>query len=321
MREPLGESRGAPSFASVVVASTNPFPTILDPPAVDIPLKVPSIKMGEPTVLFLEEDIEKSLSSLQFALVGKCSYGPPSLVKIREFLVSMFRLQKSIIVTTLDPRHVLLKFESEEDSIRVWLLEDIFIKDFLLRFLKWMPGLELGWEPSMVPLWISLPMLLINLYNDKYLRSIVQVAGRVIKVDLATTHLTRTTTARVCMEVDLLKENPSRVWVRLGKEGFWQKIVYENLPKYCTFCFKHGYGEGECKLKLKRTLKSEGEVAKPKSTSAPKPVELEQAPRKKQTVKQVYQEVRRTPTTVLEIEVIENPNAEEIQTQQNEILE
>ncbi|XP_010275342.1 PREDICTED: uncharacterized protein LOC104610424 [Nelumbo nucifera] len=287
MGEPPRDSRGAPSFASVVVAAVNPFLAVLDPPAVDIPLKVPSIKWGEPTVLFSEEDIEKSLSPLQFALVGKCSYGRPSLADIREFLVGTFRLQKDIVVTALDSRHVLLRFESEEEYLRAWLRQAIIITDFLLTFLKWTPGLELGWEPLVVPLWNFLPMLPVNFYNDKYLRSIVQVAGRVLKVDPATARLTRTTAGRVCMVVDLLKENPSRVWVGLSKEGFWQKIVYENLPKYCTFCFKHGHGEGECKLKLKRNLKSEGEVTKSKPTSAKMLVNPE-APRKEQTLKQVY---------------------------------
>ena len=52
----------------------------------------------------------------------------------------------------------------------------------------------------------------------------------------------RPSVARVCVEVDLLKKNPNRVWLNMGQyEG--QKIVYEKDLRYCTSCSKEGHAK------------------------------------------------------------------------------
>ena len=65
-----------------------------------------------------------------------------------------------------------------------------------------------------------------------------------------TAALSRPSVARVCVEVDLLKDLPSRIWVQLGKgHGFWQPLNPENLPKYCCQCYHQSHEEEDCHFK------------------------------------------------------------------------
>lgn len=52
--------------------------------------------------------------------------------------------------------------------------------------------------------------------------------------------------ASICVEVDLSK--PYVQQIRLGINGdiLVQKVVYENLPKYCCDCKHLGHSEDEC---------------------------------------------------------------------------
>ncbi|KAM7492321.1 hypothetical protein LguiA_035242 [Lonicera macranthoides] len=66
-----------------------------------------------------------------------------------------------------------------------------------------------------------------------------------MKIDGATATVDRPSVARVCIEMDLLKNFPSRIWIG---SGFWQRIVYEIVPSYCTKCYRQGHNNVECKV-------------------------------------------------------------------------
>ena len=71
------------------------------------------------------------------------------------------------------------------------------------------------------------------------------------------------------MEVDLLKSFPGRIWIGNGDYGgFWQLLVPENIPRYCSHCFRQGHDQGDCRLlhpvsrsdkgQLKETTEAQG---------------------------------------------------------------
>ena len=117
-----------------------------------------------------------------------------------------------------------------------------------MRVLKWTPDFSVEEEPSIVPVWISIPNLPVYYYEPSYLYSIGGLIGKPLKMDAATQSLSRPSVARICVEVDLLKELPQRI--RLGKKekGFWRDVVYENLPSYCDNCCKLGHARHQCRL-------------------------------------------------------------------------
>ncbi|KAM7469883.1 hypothetical protein LguiA_008066 [Lonicera macranthoides] len=46
-----------------------------------------------------------------------------------------------------------------------------------------------------------------------------------MKMDAATTKLTRPSVAWTCIEMDLLKKFPARIWIGSGTNGFQQKVT------------------------------------------------------------------------------------------------
>ena len=55
----------------------------------------------------------------------------------------------------------------------------------------------------------------------------------------------------MCVEIDVAKLVVPRVWITVkGESGFWQRIVPENMPPYCSSCLRLGHYKEECKKNL-----------------------------------------------------------------------
>lgn len=72
-----------------------------------------------------------------------------------------------------------------------------------------------------------------------------------MKIDKPTANLNRPSIARICVEMDLLKGIATIIWIstRDGK-GFWQTILYEDLPLYYSHCKRIGHDSSKCKKLL-----------------------------------------------------------------------
>ena len=102
-----------------------------------------------------------------------------------------------------------------------------------MRVFKWTPSFHVDREPSVVPVWFQVPKLPLHLFHKETLFQIAEVVGVPLLVDAATLAVSRPSVARVCVEVDLMKQRPSRVWIGTGQhDRFWQELVPENLPPY-----------------------------------------------------------------------------------------
>jgi len=72
--------------------------------------------------------------------------------------------------------------------------------------------------------WVRLPELPVEYFNEGALYEIAKLASVPIEVDFATDSVRRARYAHVCIEISLAKPLVSRIWVANG----WQKIEYEN---------------------------------------------------------------------------------------------
>lgn len=85
----------------------------------------PSVKpaalfLGEPAVFFEKQDITELVVPFRLCLIGKFSYGKPTMENLRkEFHTVGFK--GSFSIGWLDPRHVLIRFDLEEHYMRLWL--------------------------------------------------------------------------------------------------------------------------------------------------------------------------------------------------------
>lgn len=206
---------------------------------------------SEPSISFDESRINSRADQIfRFCLVGKFSASTvvPSLERVKEWAANEWQLEGGCSITMLDQTHVFMRFGNEGDMIRVWPRNRWYVDGNLMKVFKWTPTFrptDHG-EPSSAAVWISLPILPVVFYEEDLLHSIASLVGKVLATDSETRNLTRTNYARVCVEVDLLKVPPRRVWIEVGKRGFWQAIEYEDLPSFCTICSMVGHTTKAC---------------------------------------------------------------------------
>lgn len=102
-------------------------------------------------------------------------------------------------------------------SRQVW-----YILAFTMRIFKWLPYFWVDMEASVVPFWVSFPRLPVHLFRKDALFCIAQLIGQPLRLDEAIAKLKRPSTARIQVEIDVLKERPPKMWIQMGiKEGFW----------------------------------------------------------------------------------------------------
>lgn len=131
--------------------------------------------------------------------------------------------------------------------------------------MKWTPDYRpTRGESSLAIVWIVLPFLPSVFFHERILSSIASLVGRVNAIDEQTRTLAQIDIARICVEVDLLKDLPCRLWIGIGKSGFWQKILYENLLSYCTNCNQRWHSANICEFNSRKaeTSDSQEEVKK-----------------------------------------------------------
>ncbi|CAI9094473.1 OLC1v1030219C1 [Oldenlandia corymbosa var. corymbosa] len=190
------------------------------------------------------------------SLVGKFAYGRPKMKEIhKEF--KKFGFNGAYTLGLMNPRHILIQYECEDDYQYCWMQMFWNVAGFSMRILKWKPGFKFEEDLPIVPIWVSVCDLPIEFLNPEVIFSMATVIGKPLKVDAPTLNMTRPSVARFCVEVDLTKELPK--FVKIGKRGrkHEQFFTYENVPFYCSKCFKIGHKVEDCKkgLLLKKGMK------------------------------------------------------------------
>ena len=149
-----------------------------------------------------------------------------------------------------------------------------------MRVLKWTTKFDVDKGSYLVPIWFRLPKLPLYLFDKQYLFHVVSCLRTPLFADAATASYSLPNVARVCVEIDLMKALPSRVWLDMGDgDGFWQSLLPENHPKYFIHCYRQGHDEGECHVKNPESRKSQGESRNREALEMTKAVHKSQATR------------------------------------------
>ncbi|OIT38805.1 hypothetical protein A4A49_00345 [Nicotiana attenuata] len=140
-----------------------------------------------------------------------------------------------------------LKPRPQIDKIRV-----IEIEGQQMWLQKWSPDFKPEEDLPIAPVWVLLPGLPFHKHTWNYVKQVVSTIGTPLEMDLATKGRTRPSMAKVRVEIDLLKEQPTSVYVgqiydNAPQKGFVQKIEFEGVPKYCKFCRKLGHNLVNCR--------------------------------------------------------------------------
>ncbi|KAL2242474.1 UNVERIFIED_CONTAM: hypothetical protein Sindi_0365400 [Sesamum indicum] len=215
----------------------------------------PPTKLGEkmesqglPKIQFSVAETEKLSEQYKFAIVGKFSHGFPPYRNMHR-LLSTLKLQGPFTVTMITNRHVLINLKNEADYTKLWIQRLWHIDGFPMRTFKWTPSFRPQQESSLAPVWIRFPTLPAHLFHKDALYAIASLVGTPLKLDEPTLFQSRLTAARVCVEVDLANKLTEEIVIGIGNEEVVQKVVFENLPKYCMLCKHVGHEAQNCYTK------------------------------------------------------------------------
>ncbi|GLT62139.1 hypothetical protein SLA2020_347970 [Shorea laevis] len=101
------------------------------------------------------------------------------------------------------PRNVFVRFSLEADFLKAMSHESSEIDGVNYRNFQWTVDFSEDVEPVMAPVWIKLPGLAPNYYQESYLRNITAPVGTLLRKDNATKCATRTDGTRVCVLMDV----------------------------------------------------------------------------------------------------------------------
>lgn len=213
-----------------------------------------SFHQGKPAVRFFKDEWGR-LAEIEerVTLVGKFLKGRPPLEIIRQKFQSTFSLIGSAHVGSLDFCHILIRFSREDDCEKVLAKGLEMVAGKPMRLTRWSPDWSTRKESPLARVWVLFPGLPCHLFDPNSLQHLCRPVGKLLALDSATARRTRPSVARVKLELDLLKPLVDKIWIGFADEGvdpedgFWQRLEYENVPAFCSKCFKFGHLFTSCK--------------------------------------------------------------------------
>ena len=120
--------------------------------------------------------------------------------------------------------------------------------DHYLLVQSWRPLFKpIEREVQKVVVWVRIPNLLAELYNQKFLWRVGSKLGTMLKIDNLTSIHSRGRFATICVELDLRRELiPS--FTTLGRDFL---VEYEGLRLICFNCGKYGHEVQSCPSSVK----------------------------------------------------------------------
>ncbi|MQL76602.1 hypothetical protein Taro_008997 [Colocasia esculenta] len=98
------------------------------PPALPLAIHPPAFTdAGEPAVFLSVEEINISCKPLELAVIARTPQGRPPFQEIRYHLQQRFKFQEDFLLSALDKRHLLIKFQNKEDFLQVLLKDSMMV--------------------------------------------------------------------------------------------------------------------------------------------------------------------------------------------------
>ncbi|XP_019195851.1 PREDICTED: uncharacterized protein LOC109189694 [Ipomoea nil] len=129
------------------------------------------------------------------------------------------------------------------------------VLDHYLIVKPWIPDFDpLNDTTEKVLVWARVPYIPVEYYDIIFLRKLGNRIGRTIRVDQATSLVSRGMFARICVEVDMRKPLISK----FTYEGKVRTVAYEGMHLVCFSCGLYGHAKDGCPLLRRPTEESEG---------------------------------------------------------------
>ncbi|KAF5184491.1 hypothetical protein FRX31_025922 [Thalictrum thalictroides] len=122
-------------------------------------------KEGKLAISFSKEDIEKGQKYISSkSVVLKFSAERPHLNLIRNNIFKDWNIEGNFTLGLLDPRHVLLSFEKEEEINKALSRYNCQIMGRRFKEFRWHPGFSFKKDPNLAPIWIDILKLPLHFF-------------------------------------------------------------------------------------------------------------------------------------------------------------
>ncbi|XP_060183215.1 uncharacterized protein LOC132613185 [Lycium barbarum] len=249
------------NFATIVNKDGNDTMQTMENVIEPIPIKPVDIVDGEHVVEWTEVEVDRMniIEKLQYAVIGKFSYGWLELEELRNRIPLQCGIKGDCRIGLFRNRHILMRFERFKDYLQIMAKTTHYIKSrdggmYQMRPLLYDTRFKIDEETTMAMAWISFPNLLPTIFVKNSLFSLASAVGKPLHLDMATINKTRPNCATVKVIVDLAANLPKVVNMKITDEKYGisrivkVQIQYDVLPKYCTRCKMQGHNEEGCRI-------------------------------------------------------------------------
>ncbi|VFQ62998.1 unnamed protein product, partial [Cuscuta campestris] len=144
-------------------------------------------------------------------------------------------------ISSLTRFQVLINFSEEEDYYRLLTKRSWKVLDGRLYLSKWSPSYLQSKESPLFPIWATIKQIPIHLQDPRAPLPITRLIGIPIKMDERTVQAEYLNTARVLVDVDLSKQLPSKIKVRIGETINFFPVSFQDVPIFCSKCSRFGH--------------------------------------------------------------------------------
>ncbi|XP_026454556.1 uncharacterized protein LOC113355818 [Papaver somniferum] len=237
----------------------------MDASVVDLsnsPVESPSID--------LINNAEERYDAWKFSLIGRLDL---TRLKFSEVVLNMknqWKLEGQCKMIPLGKGFFTIKLDNEKDKMGIkagkWE-----VGDQVLWIRNWIPGFKPeNHRTSSAMIWVHLPGLSLEYWDEQTLFTICRALGTPVKVDETTLNYDNGYYARVLMNIDLANKIPNKLWIKTKFGGFMQSVMLAKPPKFCDHCKIVRHLKIECRVKNsspKEPVPKQSVNTTPKSTN------------------------------------------------------
>lgn len=158
-------------------------------------------------------------------------------------LKNLWKPKAGMTMIALENDYFLVRFTTMLDYHHAMFAGPRLIMDHYLIVKEWSPNFD-PWEDTEEKLlvWVWLPGIPIEYFNAEFLEKVGNKIGRLMRIDDATSEISRRRFARICVEVDITKPLLPRFKIK----GRAMKIEYEGFHLICFHCGIYGHRNDGC---------------------------------------------------------------------------
>ncbi|XP_019150060.1 PREDICTED: uncharacterized protein LOC109146841 [Ipomoea nil] len=196
-----------------------------------------------PTIRLTKEEVEKIRAPWRKTLIVKVLGRKVGYAYMMRGLSAMWKPKGSLDLIALDKDYYLVRFGSVDDLEYAMYEGPWMVMDHYLIVKPREPDFDpMNDTTEKILVWVRIPCILVE-YNDIiFLRKLGNRIGRTVRVDQATSLVSRGKFARICVETDMRKPLISK----FTYEKKARHVAYEGMHMVCFECGLYGHSNETC---------------------------------------------------------------------------